>query len=245
MLAGVSGNVGLGTVTKLLTPLAGVTISNDSGTPWYSTEGRDEESDASIRARNESKWATFSIDAVAQAYENLARENGATKIVVDDNNPRGPGTVDIYASGDASLLGTSTMEAIQLAYSQRAFQTDETWATPWPAGNVSRIATKHPDALALDITAVLYHDPSEEAATVVSRARTALTDYLRTLPIGGAIYTASLANVVLREDLVEVLQNVDGVETVVLTTPSATFSVGTLALVVEGTWTLTPVAVAA
>lgn len=239
VLAGLTGNVGPSEVTRLVTPFAGVTITNGASSPWYSVAGADVESNESLRARNRTKWATFAVDAVAETYEHIARANGATKVHVDASNPRGPGTLDVYAAGDASLLGTSTMEAIQLAYSLRAFYTD----AAWPAADTSRVATEHPGELTLDVAATLYHDPAEDASTIQERAETALTDFLRTLPIGGATYTSSVANVVLREDLVDVLKDVEGVRTVVMTTPASTVPVGTLALVTRGTWTLTPVAV--
>lgn len=240
---GSSGNVGINTINKLLTPIAGVTIANDTGTPWYTTAGADEESDASIRQRNTTKWATLAVEAVAETLENIARDLGATKVKVHDANPRGAGTVDVYAAGDYALLGTSTMEAIQAAYAARTFQTDTVWTTPWTPGNVSRVATKHPSTSALNITCTLYHDPAYTGSVILAAAETALRDFLRTLPIGGADYTPGPANVVLREDLIDVLKDVEGVRTVVLTTPSSTVSVGALALVTEGTWSITCTAV--
>lgn len=236
---GASGNVASSAVNKLVTPLAGVTIANSSGSPWYTTAGADEESNASLQARNRTKWANLTVEAVAETYEAVARAAGATKVNVHDSNPRGAGTVDIYCAADAALLGTSTMEAIQAAFAARAFQTDATW----PAGASSRSAAQHPPTSALDVVATLYHDSGTAGATISARALTALRDFLAETPIGGWDYSPGPANVVLREDLINVLRNVEGVTTVVLTTPSATVAVGTLALVVEGTFTLTTVAV--
>lgn len=239
---GAQGNVANGAVTRLLTPLAGVSVANSSGTPWYTTAGSDEESDASLRARNQTKWATLTVEYVAETYEAIARDAGATKVKVHASNPRGPGTIDVYCAADTARLGTSTMQAIQEAFAARAFQTTDEWAHPWTDTD-SRVATRHPTEAELDVTATLYHDPSVDGATIVTRARTALEDFLAALPIGGSDYSPGPANVVLREDIIDVLKSVEGVRTVVLTTPSATVGVGTLALVVEGTWSLTPVAV--
>jgi phage-related baseplate assembly protein len=241
-ISGTTGNVALNAVNKLLTPLAGVTIANSSGTPWYTTEGADQESDASLRLRNSTKWSTLTVELVAESYEAIARAAGATKVKVHDSNPRGPGTIDVYCAADSDLLGASIMEAIQLAMSQRAFQTDSAWVTPW-VDTDSRVAVKHPTDEPLDITAVLYHDPGTVGATILARANTALNDFLASLDIGGSDYSPGPSNVVLREDLIDVLKAVEGVRTVVMTAPSATTSVGALALVTEGTWTLSAVAV--
>lgn len=243
VIKGSSGNVGLSTVTRLLTPIAGVTVANSSGTPWYTTTGADEESDASIQQRNTTKWSTLSVEAVAEALESIARTAGATKVKVHDSNPRGPGTVDVYAAGDASLLGTAVMEAIQLAYSLRLFDCSDAWVTPWPVGDTTACATKHPALQTLDITATVYHDPVYTGSVVLAAVQTALRDFLRTLDIGGSDYSPGPSNVVLREDLIDTIKNVEGVRTVVMTTPSATVSVGALSLVTEGTWSLTMTAV--
>lgn len=242
LLAGSSGNAMLNTVRRLITPLAGVTVANDQGTPWYTTAGADEESDEVLRQRNSTKWATLTVELVAESYVNIALSNGAKKVLVNATNPRGPGTIDVYCAGETAVLGNVDMAAIQLAFSERAFQTDSAWVDPWPVGNLSRVANRFPSTVAMNIAATLYHDPGEDSADIAARARAALTDFLRLTPIGGWDYSPGPANVVTREDVVDVLKDVDGVRTVV--TSFATLSVGTLALVVEGTWALTAIPVA-
>lgn len=242
--SGAGGNVGLNAVNVLITPLAGVTIANDTGSPWYSTAGADQESDSSLQQRNSTKWSRLTVELVAESYEAIARAAGAAKVKVHDQNPRGPGTIDVYASADADQLGDSDMEAIQLAMSERAFQTDSTWADPWP-NDTSRVATKHPDLAPLNITATVYHDPNAVGATVQAACIQALLDFLAITPIGGWSYASGVQNVVLLSDLDTVLRKVSGVRTVVMTVPSATTSVGALALVTRGTWTINPVAAAA
>lgn len=236
-------NVASNTVTKLLTPLAGVTISNP-GSPWYTTAGADQESDASLQQRNATKWATLTVELVKESYEAIARAAGATKVKVHDQNPRGPGTIDVYPAGADDLLGTDDMEAIQLAMSERAFQTDSDWADPWP-NDTSRVAVKFPDTEALDVTATVYHSANYVGANVQAACLQALRDFIAALDIGGSDYSPGPANVVLVEDLVDVLKRVPGVRTVVVTLPASTVSVGTLALVVEGTFSITPQALAA
>lgn len=241
LLAGASSNVQSSTVNRLLTPLAGVTIANDVGDPWYTTAGRDEESDASIRSRNATKWARLTVELVAESYENIVREAGALKVKVHDDNPRGPGTIDIYCAGDAGLLGTADMAAIQLALSKAAFQTDD----EWPPASDSRAAAVHPTPQALGITATLYHDPNVSGVAIVTAAEEALEDFLRRTPIGGWSYASGLQHVIVPEDIVELLKEIEGIETVVLASPSAPVGVGALNLVTRGDWQLTAVPVTA
>lgn len=236
-----SAQVANGAVNRLITPLAGVTISNNLSTPWYSVAGADEESDVSMRRRNATKWATLTVEFVAESYEHIARQNGAAKVKVHDSNPRGAGTLDVYAAGETAQLGNATMAAIQAAFAARAFQTD----AAWPSASDSRVATVHPTPHLLNITATLYHDPNVPGATMVSRAREALTDYLRRTPIGGWDYSPGPANVLKYEDIADVLKNVEGMRSVTLGTPSSSVTINPLALVTEGAWSLTPVAVTA
>lgn len=245
LLAGASSNVQSNAVNRLLTPLAGVTIANDVGDPWYTTAGRDEESDSSIQRRNATKWSRLTVELVAESYENIVREAGALKVKVHDDNPRGPGTIDIYCAGDAEQLGASDMEAIQLALSKAAFQTDPNW----PPSPDSRAAAVSPTPQPLGITATLYHDPNVPGVSIVAAARDALEDFLRRTPIGGWSYASGLQNVIVPEDISSLLTEIEGIETVVLTSPSAPVGVGTLNLVVrnEGVapWTMTAVPVTA
>lgn len=244
LIAGNAGNVPLNSVTRLVTSLAGVTVANDSGTPWYVTAGADEESDESIRLRNSTKWATLTVELVAESYENIARTNGARKVLVDATNPRGPGTIDVYSAAENALLGSGTMQTIQTAFSQRAFQTDGAWVTPWPPGNTSRVANKHPDTLALNVTASLYHSSSVSGAVIIERARAALAELVRLTPIGGWDYSPGPNHVLTVADITDALKSVEGMRTVALVAPSATGTVPSHALVVEGTWSLTATAVA-
>nr|PZN59899.1 MAG: hypothetical protein DIU58_17130 [Sphaerobacter thermophilus] len=243
VLAGSSSNVGKHTVDRLLTPLAGVTVANDEGDPWYTVAGTDDESDASIQRRNATKWSRLTVELVAESYENIVREAGARKVKVHDENPRGPGTIDIYCAGESSPLVTAEMEAIQLALSQAAFQTDPNW----PPAPDSRAAAVSPTPQPLGITATLYHDPSVSGAAVVAAAEGALEDFLARTPIGGWSYASGLQNVIVPEDIVDILQDIEGVETVILTSPSAPVGVGPLNLVVRNDnvapWILNTVAV--
>jgi hypothetical protein len=245
LIAGADGNVSSGAVTRLVTPLAGVTISNP-GDPWYSTVGADEQSDAVIRQRNETKWARLTVELVAESYANIALDPEATglttvaKVKVDDQNPRGAGTIDVIVSAARAVLGDADMTTLQETFATHAFQT----SSMWPADPASRVALLRPTEQALNIAATLYHDPNVASADVIAAAMQALRDFLDETPLGGWDY-APLSNVVTIGDLLQRLEDVDGIETVVMSSPSSTTSVGTLNLVVEGTFTLTAIAVTA
>lgn len=235
-LAGENGNVPLNAINTLLTPLAGVTIANDEGTPWYTTTGANAESDAVLKLRNSTKWATLTVELVRESYINIALTAGARKVAVNDQNPRGAGTIDVICAAERSELAPATLEAIQAAFYARTFQTD----LAYPASSTSRVATLPPTPAPLDITATIYHRAGVSVSVIEERCITAMEDFLTRTPLGGWDYSPGPANVVALADIYDVLKNVTDVRTVVMTLPTADVSVGTLDLVTKGTWNFIP-----
>ncbi len=239
-VAGASGNVADGTVTRLITPIAGVRVANDQGSPWYTTAGEDEEADEVTRQRNSTQWARLTVELIADSYRSIALEAGAKKVKIHDNNPRGPGTLDVYCAGEIARLGSEDMERIQLAFSTRALQTDSTWHEDWPLGNLSRVATRHTIQLPLDVDATVFFRSGSDPAVIEQRCRVALRDLLRRTPIGGWDYSPGPANILLREDVSDALKHVEGVHGVIINAPvTATVSMGPFSLLVEGNWSIT------
>lgn len=236
-IAGITGNVPSDSITSLVTPLAGVTITNP-GSPWYTTTGQDEESDASMRERNSLKWTSQTVELIAESYEAIARTAGASKVFVDDANPRGAGTIDVLCSAETALLSTPEMTAIQVAFSTRAFQTD----SAFPPAASSRTAAVNPSTLALDVTATVYHDPNVPTPEMETRLRNSMLEFLRVTPLGGYQYLPDNDHVILRADVEDALRKTLGARTVILSLPSSTIAVGATELVIEGTWLLTAVA---
>jgi hypothetical protein len=84
-------------ITELVTPLAGVTITNPLGSILRA--GSDKEQDAVLRTRNTDRWSQLSIEAPADGYRGVCLGvEGVDRCEVDDTNPRGPYTIDIYVA---------------------------------------------------------------------------------------------------------------------------------------------------
>lgn len=216
VVAGRTGNVARGAVTNLVTSFAGVTVSNDvtditSGT-WYTTVGTDEELDSALQRRNETKWALSSLELVKEGFEALALQNGAVKVDIDDTNPRGQGTLDVYAASESAPLSSAEMQALQLAFSRRVLRTEATWLNPWPVGNASLIQVKHPPTQELSLAGgIVYY--TGELTTVQALVRQALLDLIILAPIGGYNYAPGPTNVITQGDLTGSIEDCDGVAT--------------------------------
>ncbi len=175
--AGAAKDVSNNTITTLNTPLAGVSVNNPGpggGATWVTGSGIDSEADADLRVRNTTRWATLTGTAPSDFYNNVVRNSTAaiTRSTVDESNPRGPGTVDIYIAGPLGAVGTTEQTTAQTAVSaRRPVTSDPDVLLP---SNVS-IAF----AATVFITAAL--DTTAERAAIEQ----ALTDYINGQEIGG------------------------------------------------------------
>jgi uncharacterized phage protein gp47/JayE len=181
-VAGAGGNVAPNTITILKTALAGVTISNPvlpAGTSWITRDGADQETDPELRRRNMTKWATLGMGP-ALAYVYWAREASASvkRVFVDDTNPRGVATFDIYVAGDSGEVSQNVVDEVD-KYLRGL--TDSVVRVQKTA-NAKVIAAKkrEVDDAAQVFILKQYDTPANRAA--VHAARDA---YFKSIPIGG------------------------------------------------------------
>ena len=191
---GAAYNVPLSTSLTLVTPLPGVTAQfTDLGSgDWKTTQGADEESDASLRDRCRRRWATIGLQKTQAAYEFLATNAkdasghpvlGVTKAFVDDTNPRGPDTVDVYLAGDdGGITDAPTIAAV------RTYVRDRQAAS----ADVNVVgATNDTVALAAAVTV-----PAGTTAAVQAALSMALAEYQKGLAIGAPVYRAKLIELI-------------------------------------------------
>ena len=104
-LPGSAGNITSQNL-ELVTPFAGVTAVFEG---LFLSAGSDAESDPAYRARAKTKWATLRTEKITDGILNLVRTAAPALhgIAIDNNNPRGPGTVDVYLAADTATAGVS------------------------------------------------------------------------------------------------------------------------------------------
>lgn len=215
---------------QLVTTLAGVTITGDT----VERVGLDEETDGRLRLRNATKWALLSNwELIADGALQLALKTSPSvaSVALDDNNPRGAGTFDIYL---AQLTETATPQMVadvQAAVDRRVL------------GNVLGLVKAAPE-VALNPAGVVYHSPQFTSAAVQAGVEAALLAFVGTIPLGGFDFSPGPVRVVPINDIESVIRDalVDGQaarKTVVLTTPGADIDVPAYAKVTLGTPALT------
>jgi uncharacterized phage protein gp47/JayE len=231
-VAGAAGNVPAQTM-QLTTPLAGVTAIFDGG---FITAGADEESDPAARERARTKWATLRTEKIRAGITNLVRTAApsVTGHSIDDENPRGPGTLDVYLAGDNATAGSGDVTLVQTALDGALFGT----GTDEPAGLAIAAPT-----LSLDLDATVYvRGVTEEAALTALTA--AWQAFLVTVPVGGFDLSPGPQNVILPGQIVDAFSEVAGVVSTAVELGADQIDVPAHTKVLEGTTTFTIVVLA-
>lgn len=193
----------------LATPLAGV-IARFLGT--FTAAGADEEGDPQLRVRASSKWATLRVEKIAPGIVNLAR-NAAPSIhgiSVDDENPRGPGTLDVYLAASNATAGGADVALVQTALDGALFGTG--------TDEVAGLAIAAPTQVVnLALTVYVRGITASAATTAVLDAWTA---FLLTVPVGGFDLSPGPQNVILPDQITDWIGAVPGVIASSVTSPT-------------------------
>lgn len=228
--AGAAGNAPPGAL-ELATPLAGVTATYD-GT--ITTAGADAESDALLRERALGKWGTLRIEKTADGLLNLIRTAvpNIRGLYVDDQNPRGAGTVDVYVAGETTTAGGADVTAAQAVLDDVIFGNG---AASLPLVRVIAAPTG-----TIDLAATVYVR-GVTAAAAQTALEAAWSAWVPTIPVGGFDLSPGPEHAIQIGQIVSVLAAVSGVVSVNVTTPAAEVAVPASRKVIEGTTTFTVV----
>lgn len=224
---GTDGNIPPDSDLALQSTIAGVEITNPAiGTTgtWITAFGVDEESDATLRLRNSSKWPSQSQARPEDALVFLALEavdadgvpTGITKVFVDSSNPNGEGSVDIYiandettATGDMVTPGTQVYDVN--VYMQARRSTSSVLRT-FAAPTVNQL-----------VEGIVYFTAGSDESVVGAAVQEAVAELIKELAIEGAQYAPFSTGLALNE-LRGAIVNVDNVLNVALTNPAADIS---------------------
>lgn len=231
-VAGEDGNIPINTLTVLQTPIAGVTINNPgSGVPaqWITRTGQEAESEASLKARAQSRWAQLSIERPEDAYVGLALDvAGVTRVEIDPHNPGGAGTVDVWAAGPTSTVSSgpgSVLEALQDALdAKRAVSAIVT----------ARAALEQ----SVDVTTTIFVEAGKydgPGGSFEGAIEEAIADFINAQPISGQVLPPSSSGHLDRESLIAAIKAVDGVVAISIAAPAADVAIAAHTIAVVGT----------
>ena len=238
--AGAAYNVANNSITTQLTPIAGMTVTNNAiagSTTWVSSEGTDEETDPALRIRNTSRWATLSYAAPWEAYVFWAREASVNiaRVAVDDTNPDGPGTLYVYIAGASGVSSGDDRDDAQDLIDTK--QPETSVATVF-------VATAQPQTF----TANVYVDSDFFDVGVIqadkeAEIEAALTAHVNGLDIGGVVLPPpdgdGVQGYLLADRWRKAVQDVVGVENIGSESPAADVAITAFRVMTMDTITFT------
>lgn len=208
---GAKYNVPNGSITRLLTSLPTVTVSNDAIAPtdtWITTPGGDVEADADYFARGTSQWGTLAVTTPKQFLEAVVKKAvpTITKVRPEDDNPHGPGSCELVLANAAGPATPAEVAAAQLALD------------PLRAVGSSTLTA---------VAAQAYNLTLEGEVRVLSAflnsAKAKVDENLARL-----VAEHPLGDVVVYEQLVEEVMSPEGVKKVSFTSPTTDVAIGSL-----------------
>lgn len=117
--AGTDGNVQAGAVTGFQVGKAGLSISSPAGS--LIAAGRPKETNTELVRRGRARFPTESVAGNTKAYDAWIPEAAptVTRWAVDDANPNGPGSTDVYAANAAGPATLSELAALTAYFAPR------------------------------------------------------------------------------------------------------------------------------
>lgn len=202
--AGARYNVPAGQLCRSLTYLDGVdTITNAAD--WLTREGSDDEDTESFRARVLRSWAELSAKPTRDKLLNVCEAvPGVLYARVEDDHPRGQGTVDVIVTGTAGEATAQLLEQVRAAAA----------AVLGPYDNLlvkSSVTVPQDVALTVTLPAASAESGTEIAASVTA----AITRLLR-------LSRSRELNTLTRADIIYAAKSCSSsIRNVIITTPAA------------------------
>ena len=199
--AGTQYNVSENQITVSMIYLEGIeSITNDQD--WIHLEGADKETYSSLRTRTLGSWEELSVNTTAGKLKSVVEAlPGVMCAYVDDQHPRGQGTVDVIVIGTA---GAASAELIQQV--QQAIDTLR--------DNYESYLVKAGEIVYQDVDITLHLKAGTSTTDVADVAKTLISSAMR-------LSNRSEFNLFLQDDIRYVLKsNIPGYRKTVFTTPA-------------------------
>lgn len=213
-------NVPAAQITRTLTYLGDVTISNSAG--WITREGSDTEDDESARERTLRSWSELALVPLRDTYINVCSAiAGVLYVTVKDQHPRGQGTVDIIITSEA---GTATEDLLQqcreVCEEIREPDTD--------------VLVKSAEIVAQDVAVTVTVSSALSQDGLAERVQASVTDLLKLRNRGDSLNELTHADIIHK-----IKSDVSTVRNVTVTTPAADVTLAEEKVIMAGKITVT------
>lgn len=223
---GSASNVGAFSINSIITHISGIdAVANHNG--WITKEGTDEESDDALRQRAMLKWEQLA-GFTSNYYVSLALEvTGIVNASIDDQHPRGQGTIDVIVSSVGGVPTSGMINEVQQYIDSRKHLCDD-------------VLVKAPQVVTVNIQTTIYAHPTQgdlnsikaEAESIIALmfiGTTERPEIVRVIGSSSVNRAAFIANIMRIENVVNTS----------MTSPAADIQLITGQIPVKGTVTVT------
>lgn len=213
-------NVPAAQITRTLTYLGDVTISNSAG--WITREGSDTEDDESARERTLRSWSELALVPLRDTYINVCSAiAGVLYVTVKDQHPRGQGTVDIIITSEAGTATEDLLEKCRVACEEiREPDTD--------------VKVKSAEIVAQDVAVTVTVSSALSQDGLAERVQASVTDLLKLRNRGDSLNELTHADIIHK-----IKSDVSTVRNVTVTTPAADVTLAEEKVIMAGKITVT------
>ncbi|WP_427340598.1 baseplate J/gp47 family protein [Caloranaerobacter sp. DY30410] len=217
---GTKYNVSANMIKYSLQHLSGIdNITNESD--WLTKEGTDTETDDSFRKRCLAAWDELSTNLTASAYASIVNDvDGVLTVYIDDEHPRGQGTIDIVVTGVAGLPTEALLQAVR----------DKVEEVKGPYDNVMVFG---PEPVYQDVDVTIYIDE------IYGDEQTIETEAINQINKLFEVSETNHGNKLYRAKINQVLMGINNVVNVIVNQPVSDIVLDIKKLLVPGTITVT------
>lgn len=211
-------NVPEAQITRTLTYIGEVEITNGEG--WITQEGSDTEDDDSARTRTLRAWSELALVPLRDTYVNVCEAiSGVLYVTVNDQHPRGQGTVDVIVTSEAGAASEDLLAQCRaVCEAIREPDTD--------------VLVKSAEIVYTDINVTVTISNSLSREGLSERVKAAVTDLLR-------LRGRRVFNELTHADLIhKIKSDVSVVRNVTVTAPAEDLFLATDKVILPGTITV-------
>lgn len=207
---GAASNVVTGQITEIVTAIPGVdAVENRSD--WLITEGADTETDESLRERYKLKWMELN-GATKYAYISWAKSvSGVVEVAIQDQHPRGQGTVNVLLKGTAGLPTASLISDVDAVVQANKPINDD-------------VLVAGPDAVNVTVTGEIEFTAGT-AAEAIAEAENRINAFFAAEEVISGIAPVQIGQDVPLDKLTWLVMQAEGVKKVTFSSPSADIQV--------------------
>ena len=183
-------NASANQIIKLVTPIGGIDgVTNNRD--WLISEGTDDENDSSLKERYVAQWKRIT-GVTRDAYFAIAMSVvGVKSVSIDDNHPRGQGTIDVYIIGTGEDVSGRLLDNVKNALASEIVINDDVLVTEPKDFDIEI-------EMEVEIKGAMSQD-------VINSVENNVKTYMRTLRIGEDV---------VRDRVAATIINIEGVKTI-------------------------------